>query len=324
MNRLCLTFAFVALLPMKALAHHDSTVGRIDSPRLLSVESSELPTPRLDAAAGYTFSRFGRLLDGRETLDADGAISVHLVHVMNRVVLNDAWAMGALVPFGASTASTQDGEDLNSTGLGDMTLFVERRVWDDERFRLTVDGGLLLPTGRYDPDNALSISDLQTTDEGGLDLATFDTRSSLGADVWAARGGFDLRWVSTLIRPGIRVALNQPLSETSDGIRWGADVWTRLDAAASVFGDSLSINLGFDYRKHFGDRLDFAQGDEVPERRTVGGRDDVGAVVDLQVPLGEALSCGASARLPVWQRAGAIQWVETVSTSFQCAYGLAL
>lgn len=324
MSRSLLTLVVIALTPAVVRAHHDSTVGRIDSPRLLSVESSELPTPRIDSAAGYTFSRFGRLLDGRDTRDADGAISVHLMHLMNRVVLNDDWAVGAFVPLGVSTASTDDGDDQNSAGLGDMTLFVERRLWDDERLRVTVDGGLLLPTGRYDPDNALSVSDLQTSDDGGLDLATFDTRSSLGADVWAARGGVDLRWVGTRIRPGLRVALSQPLSETSDGIRWGADVWTRLDAAASLFGDALNVHLGFDYRKHFGDRLDFADEDEVPERRTVGGRDDIGAVVDLQVPLGDALSCGASARLPVWQRAGAIQWVETLSTSFQCAYGFGL
>lgn len=301
-----------------AYAHHDGAVGRIDPNATRLITPATGDAPRLDTSLAYRFAYFGRVLDDGSTVDGDGAIEVHLAVLGAQLFVTDAIYINAAVPVGVSFTRA-DRFDEQTAGLGDITLgagYASQLRW----LAWSFDAGIVVPSGRYEPDNALTISDLSTTADGGLDLAIFDTRASLGADTWAAQGAFTAAVPMGAFTPRVRVFAVQPLTDTSDGIRWGADFAAASDLVWNL--GPVSVSAGGEWRVHREDRLQVGS-DEAPFER-LGGREQLALLAEASVALGADSRCGVSGALPVYQRTGAPQVVETFSGSVQCALALEL
>ncbi|MEO1482406.1 MAG: transporter [Myxococcota bacterium] len=318
MTRLSLIATLAWVLPGAALAHHDGAIGRIDPTSAQLVTPGRGEAPRLDSSLAYRFAYFGRVLDDGSTVDGDGAIEVHLAVLGARVYATDSVFFSAALPVGLSRT---EGErfDEQTRGLGDMTLGVGYATqWS--RVLLSAEAGMVLPSGRYEPENALTISDITTTAEGGLDLALFDTRASLGADTWAAQAAVTAALPLGPWIPRARLSAVQPLTDTEDGIRWGTDLSAAADLAWT--GGPVTLSGGAEWRSHLEDRLQVGSDDAPLER--LGGRDQLSVLAEISVATGEDARCGIAGSVPVYQRTGAPQVVETFSGSLQCAFALGL
>lgn len=298
-------------------AHHDSAVGRIDTRPLRWVQATTGDDPRLESTVFYQFTRFDRFLDDRAAQVGSGSIDVHQTVLTSRWFMTGSTFLSAVLPFGVSL--TREGERTEHTrGLGDLRLGLGRATqW--QSLSITVEGNVMVPTGRYEPNNTVSVSRFVESPRGGLDLSTFDTRASLGADVWSAQAAVAISRLFPLATPRVRLFASQPLTETSDGIRWGADLAAVLDLSRQ-FG-ALNVGAGTEWRTHLRDRLMLVGTDT---EQSVGRRDQLSALMDVSVALASDARCGVHLSLPAFQRAEMSQVLETYSGSARCEFLWAL
>ena len=114
-----------------------------------------------------------------------------------------------------------------------------------------------------------------------------------------------------------------PVTETRDDLQWGVDVSLGARSNLRMFEGALTLSAGPVYRFHGKDRVGAeASLDGVGAR--VGGRHEVGLATGVLARVSKGLSCGVNVHVPVYQRVGGIQLVESASGSVRCslAFGL--
>lgn len=314
------------LVAAPALAHHGGSIGRIDATPA-TFGTPPLPPPRITPTVGYMYARFGRLLEGTADFQGEGqgAVDVHLALLGLSGALQSGTEIGILLPVGVSRTSLEDQDALTSTGLGDMKLWASQDLGrllfpDASRVGLRVSAGLVLPSGVYDPQTQVRVSSLETSPDGGLEFLLYDTQSSLGAGTTALEAGAVLGWrlwerASVFTEADVR----QPLHETPDQIFWGTDMRTRLAAQVWPWVRRLAVRAGLRYAHHTPDRIPLPGAESEDGRRFVGGRDELSVEARILAHFLPWFGCGVQARLPIWQRVGGVQLVESFSTHLECS-----
>lgn len=307
-----------------ALAHHTRPTARpTSSGGLLRLSTSDVQKPKLSVIVGTELAYFDRFRSTDEAHNDGGRLLITTLVPSVQVVLATGTDAQIRLPVGFVRAEPSVQNATTEFGLGDLDVGVRQdlsRLWSNAGDRLTIHLGarLVAPTGRYRSDAALSVVGLTTGDDRALRPTTYDTQASLGAGIWSAGLGVQLGW-----RPHPRWHLSslaewlEPLSNTSDGIRWGRDVDVQVALTAVVWAETLALMVGGDYRWHDQDRV---PDPESGRRFDVGGRDELGVAVGLRAELTDSWSCSARGHIPVWQRVGGVQLVETVSAELQCGY----
>lgn len=329
--------ALVLGAPPAARAHHGTSttrVGGLGGFQRIATRRDALPPPRADGALVHDFSFFDRVLEGAEGYDqADlGAVVVTTLSPTFRLLLDTGTSVGLRVPIGISVASPAEGDAQTLAGLGDLQLSAAQELtalWDRERdlpLAVSVRVGMVAPTGRYEPDVGFSVTDVSGSSEGTIDLITYNTRATLGAGVWSLVGALELDWdVVDRLSLTATGQLVQPFTRTSDDIFWGLDAEVALYTSFAVLPGRFRVGLGADYRYHGLDEIPVE--DEVTGalvRDAVGGRDEVGLGLGVEARFTNRLGCSVRGHVPVWQRVGGVQLVETFSVTTGCAYAVEL
>lgn len=302
------------LLLMAVLAHHESAVGRIDPPNQL-VMDSRLTGAKLEATSGYVFTRFDAVAPtGGVFTGDDTSLDVHALILSSRWFSESGWTLSASATGGIS------GEQ---PGLGDATLSAGRWL-KFGGLAVVSELGFVLPTGRYEPDATRSASQLATTSAGGLDLRTSDTRTSLGADTFAAQWLTRTAWTLGAIEPGVSVLVRQPLTETRDEILWGTDVVVGASLFSALIR-GIGVTGDVTYIRHWADRLEVQSAEDgVVRRARLGGRQIVSAGLAVSFSWSDSGACGVGGRVPLARQTETIQWVESYSINVQCSAGFGL
>src|SRR5690606_2122273 len=78
--------------------------------------------------------------------------------------------------------------------------------------RLVLRAGVVAPTGVYEPDSQLSLTDVIGGADGSIGVNTYNTRTSLGGGAWAGTGALTLHWrASSRTAIQLETALSVPL-----------------------------------------------------------------------------------------------------------------
>ncbi len=314
--------AVVAAWPALATAHHPRPTARPSGGGLSFGLGARAPrAPTLDLRVGSQIDYFDRLQQDTASRDGGGSLLVGTLVSSARWRLRTGTELGARLPVGFVRSASSDGVDDTAFGLGDATLTVAQaltELWPvaPRRWSVRVSAGLILPTGRYRSDAALSFTDVAAGTEGQLDVVTYDTQASLGAGTWASVVGTEVGWRATdRLHLVVLGRWTEPLTTTPDDIRWGRDIDVQTGVSMSPWLDVLEITASVDYRFHDRDRI---PNEDDEGRSVVGGRDEIGVAGGLAVRLTDRLHCGGRVHVPVWQRVGGVQLVETVSAMISC------
>lgn len=336
----------VAGAPDAASAHHPNAtakVGTTSGPSQSEVGADDVPAPRLDASLAYEMFFFGRVMRGSDDYDRAGLGTVQMYLLSTSLALELASRTRATlrVPVGVLLSNPVDGEaEVASAGMGDMQLTVAQEMRSDRAggpaIGLRLRGGLVAPTGRYETEESFSLTDIVGSPDGSVAPVTYNTRASLGGDTWSLIAAAELEWdASERVRLQLASTIFQPLTTTSDGIRWGLDGEIGAQSRVAAIPGRLVIGGGIDYRFHGRDQVpldevpamdgdDPGAGDGAPGRESSGGRHELGLGLGISARLTRPLSCAIRVRLPVWQRVSGIQLVETVATTASCSMTLGL
>lgn len=314
-------------------AHHSTATTRVNGAiDIRQTPSAKDAAPeRLDAALRYDFLLFDRVLAGTApyTDAAMGSAALSMVTLSAGVEFPSRTRATLRVPFGVSTLQESDGSSQSTSGAGDMQVLLGQELvslfaTEELPFTILLQGGVLAPTGKYDPEAALSVTDVGGYKAGELQLATYNTRTSLGLGAWAALAALQLDWdVVKEFSAQFSTALLAPVTNTVDDIRWGADVEVGIATRTWLYQEVVSLLVGVDYRFH--------GQDEVPavelfgaERVEVGGRNELALRAGVGANFSEDVSCALGGRLPFWQQASGVQLVETAAITLGCGYALGL
>ena len=321
-----------------ASAHHSSSTSRVGGAsdfRRVGVANSTIAPPRLDAAMAYDLLLFDRVLQGSDTYDKAqfGSVLINFISVSLGLELASSTSGALRIPFGIVVLNPVDGAAETSVGLGDVHVTVGQELFSlfDRAgtlpMSLRVRVGLVVPTGRYEPDASLSLTDVSGSADGSIDLVTYNARASMGAGVWSFLAAAELDWrVHDSVSLQLSAAVLQPASATSDNIRWGTDAELGGLATIELIRDALMVRGHMDYRFHSRDDVQQVV-DEMPgmvRRERVGGRDEIGLGLGVEARPGRGFTCSVRGRIPAWQQVGGIQLVETVSTTVSCAFAMGI
>ncbi len=331
MKHLTVVVIMVVGLPATVEAHHSNPTSRASANGAAWLGSvMGAGTSSLDARLATEIAYFGRLQADDETPPGMGDLVVATL-VPTLVAQGDSGTAVVLTqPVGFVRTDPREGAAETSFGLGDLSLTVSQELiglFGPSKVQpgpLAIRVRLLTvaPTGRYLPEPALSVTGVENTADGALDVVTYDTQASLGAGVWSVGAGLDIDYqLSPRWRVGVLGQVTQPLTTTSDDIRWGRDVDTLVGVTVIPWREVLGLALQVDYRWH--DRDDIPE-DEGTGRSRVGGRHEVGIAGGFEFRVGENLSCAGRVHVPVFQQVGGVQLVETVSVQTSCGYAFAL
>jgi hypothetical protein len=296
-----------------ALAHHGTATSQITPamPTLPTGAAHDLA--RWEVGTRYDLSRFDRTVDGRRRETADEALSVHTL------TAHAEWTSAAGTSFGLSApVGVVVFTGVDAAGLGDLSAHVGQRLAASDQAAWRLFGGVSAPTGARGSVTANQGIDLTPTDDGGLLVATYDTRANLSRGVFTVRAGTAAQASVGPLRIAGRADLVQPLHADARGVRWGPD----LDAVAladGALGDRVRIGGTVDHRWHGRDRgafIDADTGASLPF--DVGRRRAVGVGGRIEVALSRAASCSAEFRTPLWQWSGSPALMEALSTGVGC------
>ncbi len=284
--------------------------------------------PRLSVSLVYGTRYFGRVLEGTQLYEKSelGSVFLNTLSLQAAIELKTRTLLGVGVPVGIVAVYAAGGGKHVTGGLGDIEIHLSQElvslfIEDPERFSIMLRGGLVTPSGRYEPEARLSVTDLSGAPDGSLGVVTYNAQASLGADSWSPFAGLGVRWQAAK-RVGLFVdgTVLIPASRTRDNLQWGIDASTRAGVSVEILAERVSLIANADYRHHFEDEVpvvDEASGVTMSER--VGGRDEVAVSLGVGVAISKILSCSLDVRVPVWQRVGGVQLVETISGTAACA-----
>jgi len=303
-------------LPAVAFAHHGTGTTQVSAP--------SLPPPLVeDASEGvaaqvglrYDLARIDRRIQDDQIDPADEPVSLHRATLTGGLAWPGQRSVALSMPLGA--VQRVDG---TQAGPGDLSLWVGQGLGQTVRFR--VEGGLTAPTGRYDRDAALSGVDMQGLDDGQFLIATYDTRTSLGAGSWSAQARSVLQ---VPVGPvGLRGygTVSQPLNRTPDGYRWGRDGTVGATVTSPALGP-LTAELGADRRWHQTDRFAFVDTDTgEPIERPVGRRVGTGLSAAVGLQVSARARCRIDGYRLVGQEADGIQLIGSGGLGAGCQLSL--
>lgn len=334
MKRLASVALTASLIAASARAHHGTSVSQVGTQTSRPGSSIELvPPPRVDLGLTYETLYFGRVREGSRDYGKGhpGSVFVNTLTPNARLVIASRTSFSLSIPVGLVTTWPADGEGFSGAGLGDTQLSIAQDFAPmlgsrDGAFELSVRVSASLPTGRYEPESNLSVVDLAPGDAGALNLVTYNTRATLGAGAFAISAGVDFAArLHARVRMRAGAGAIRPITRTRDDILWGTDVYGDASAHIGLLRDVIALEAGADYRFHDRDTvraLDESNGQYVDA--SVGGRHEVAVSAGLSVRVAKAASCSVRARVPVYQYAGGVQLVETVSANAGCAVSLGL
>lgn len=334
MKRLASLAISLSFLAASARAHHGTSVSQVGAQTSRPGSSIELvPPPRVDLGLTYETLYFGRVREGSHAYEKGhpGSVHVHTLTPSARLVIASRTSFSLSLPVGLVTTRPAESEGSTGAGLGDTQLSIAQDFAPllgarDGAFALSVRVSATLPTGRYEPESNLSVVDIAPGDAGALNLVTYNTRASLGAGAFALSAGVDAS-VRIHERVSMRIGggVTRPLTRTRDDILWGTDVYGETGAQVAVVRDVAAADVAADYRFHDRDTvraIDESNGQLVDAR--VGGRHEVAVSAGVSVRVARAVACSARVRVPVYQHAGGVQLVETVSANAGCAVSFGL
>lgn len=187
----------VVLLPAAhGFGHHGVATARVGTGEGWSSTASVEGTsalPRLSAGLTYHTAYFSRVQRGDTRSEIDlGAVLINTATLGLQLELRSRTALNLRLPAGVVSVRTgDDGPHTHTGGFGDMTLAVQQQLLPLPRragevvrggARVTLRGGLMLPTGRYEPESQLSVTEVEADERGGIGVVTYNTQASLGAD----------------------------------------------------------------------------------------------------------------------------------------------
>lgn len=329
MKPLSLAAMLVVGLSASASAHHTTSTAHVGvSPyRLGALEG--LRAPRLELGFAYQLHVFDRLIEDTLVGSSDplGRVDLHLISLPLALVLPGGTRLEAAVPFGTADVQVGKSPSTKNFGMADASFTVSQDVSalfaDPGSLIFSLRAGLVLPSGRYAPDDVLSATRLRPGDAGSLNLSTYNMNASLGRGAWAAVAGAQIGWSpSRSARLEADVAVLVPISRTADEVLWGADVTATVGGCVELLPGVLGVCPGLVARHHTRDTvedLDEASGALV--RRQVGGRTELAMRLAVDLGITEGFACTLGGELPVWQRAGGLQLVESASVRVGCQAG---
>lgn len=312
-----------------ALAHHGSSTSRISQNpgHALGGHHGRGQTSLVLGLESFS-SYFGRVLRDRaqEKQVELGSVFLNQLSLGLGLSLASNTTVGLKMPLGYVEAKPGAGQKTKTAfGLGDLQLYAAQDLLSmlqiHSPLTLRLQGGLILPTGRYEADNQLRATEVRPADGGQILVTTYNAQTSLGADSWSIFLGLSAGLpLGSDLRLEAMVGSMLPLSRTDDAMRWGWDLYSQIGAAWAFWGP-LEGGLAVVYRHHGKDNVPIIN--ETTKKRTgfegVGGRDDLGLGVKLDARITEALGCGIKIDVPLWQRAGDVQLVETLSGGLHCS-----
>lgn len=316
--------------PWPLAAHHGSSITQLSADRALVPASWSWaqPRPQLRLGLDYSVTHFGGLKQGRRdfsTPDA-GSITLQAWRWHSSLTLASDTHLRLVLPVGHIRVRGTASASRRRAGLGDVHTGVLQgllQAWniDPAQAWLGLSLGLDWPTGEQNTDAAVSLSALESDPSGALDLVTYDTRASLGTGSYALTHGLQGHG---RLHPYLTLdwALfgRVPLHETSDNIRWGLDVNSSFGLRAPLHAGRLEPGLHLDHQWHGPDRI---PDEEAPAARVrIGRRHDLGLRLSLAVRWQTRWRCDGGIRLPLWQWAGAVQWVQNVAGHLGCGVSL--
>ena len=306
-------------------AHHPNPTARPAgaAPDLgLAFDSS---AARLDARVATEWSYFGRLLDRESTRPMKGGLLVGLVVPAVHAVLPTETRLIARLPVGFLQTQRPGQKDDVRFGAGDAVIEVSQPLnsfWKGRTITFGVRLGVVIPTGRYAPDDRVAVNALSGSAAGAFDMVTYNAQASLGADVWSLRTGAEVGWrPHRRWRIGLLGLWTEPLSQTQDNIQWGRDVDGQLELTFVPWLSRLAVTVGVDCRWHDQDDLPNEEG---AGRSLAGGRREVGGSFGFGTQFVDQFACGARVHVPLLQRVGGVQLVETFSAQVGCGYAFNL
>ncbi|MEZ4287991.1 MAG: hypothetical protein R3A47_07580 [Polyangiales bacterium] len=233
------------------------------------------------------------------------------------------------LPVGFVVTESSTGDDKTSFGLGDLQLWTSQEVVPKNtllrrRVSLRPQIGFVFPTGHYQKQSAFSTTEVEPGASGQLDLVTYNMRATLGAGTFSL--GLGARFEARFANRGV-VAASQttlvPLTETPDDLRWGADATSGVEIGASLANGRWLLSGGVDHRVHQKDRVAVTDSAAIVTKRRAGGLQEIGVSAGLSFRI-RKVACALEGRVPVWQKAGGPQLVETVSVNTGCTVAIDL
>jgi hypothetical protein len=326
--------SYLGLVPC-VHAHHGSSLSQIGNTSMRSRAATvgeAVPPPSLELSLTYDGMYFSRELYKSQRYDKGdfGTILVQRLLPTARLTLASSTQLSLTVPVGIVAISPHEGSSTTRAGFGDTRLDIGQDLsglWSNAGpVSVAVHTGMLAPTGKYQPDSSLSVTDIVPGSSGALNLVTYNTRASLGADAWSWGVGADvLLRVHQRLKLDVRLDVMHPLTRTQDDILWGLDVNAFAAAYVEPVLSVLSLFAGVDDHWHQRDSIPVV--DEttlITRHERVGGRHEISIVAGASVRVATALECNVRAHLPVFQHVGGVQLVETFAINTGCAVMLGL
>lgn len=325
------TTAWLALL-LTAQAHHDVAVSQVPTATLPEVRTADAAAPsrRLQLGVSHDLVLLGRLQRGAATYDADArrSLSVHTLTPSLGVRWPTRTSLQVALPVGL-VHGRLDEQARTSGGVGDLRLelgqgFTSRpdavRAWT-----VTARATVSAPTGRYEPDPAMQLTDVAAGQDGALLITTYDLRASLGAGAWGLGAGLRAGGPIGPVELTASGDLLQPVGQTPDRVRWGSTLDARLELSGALANDRLALGAGVEGRWHLADRWQVADEDSDSTTVALSGRRSAAALsASLSGRVSEGVRCGLRVRVPVWQQVQGIQLVETVASSVGCQFAVGI
>jgi hypothetical protein len=325
MRNLALAAVLLVVGAAPAGAHHTTATALVAATPYRLGAAAFGPLPRLELGLAWQLHVFDRLLEAGEARSARdlGAVDVHMMSVAVAVALQGGTRVDLALPFGLVDVTAHGADTRSTWGLADIHLSLSQQLAPAAGgLSVVLRAGLGAPTGRYAPDDVLSVTRLRPGTDGSLGLATYNTNASLGRGAWTATAGLELGWsLGSGIRVEVEALAQLPLVDTRDAVRWGADIEGRAGACFELIGDVFGACPALVLRHHARDEVeDLDEGSGELLRRRVGGRDEVALRLALDLRAGDRVGCTLSGEVPVYQRAGGLQLVESVSFRVGCRF----
>lgn len=318
------------LIPQLALAHHGSATARLSGRLEHGAERHRMhDSLRLSLTAQEVLRHFGRAQEGSAeyTRRQLGSVTLAMTQIGARLSFRSGTSVGLSVGAGWASVSPPSGAADRSFGLGDTELKLGQALPSlfHEALGLRLRAGVLFPTGRYEPETRLSVTDIAGGAAGAINVTTYNTQASLGAGSFGSSLGadFDLR-LSERIHLDFGLGGQLSWTKTEDEILWGPDLTAQLGVRARLV-HRLSGWVTAVLTRHFKDEVEVV--DEVTgakSREHVGGWADLAMQAGLRYGFTERFGCHVGARLPVWRWAWGVQLMETVSGMAGCGFAFGL
>ena len=248
-----------------------------------------------------------------------GSLDTQHLRMSQRYWFTKSQALSLSIPIGHFTRYTRDEAPSSEFGLGDgsaLYLFnLLNNTARSERLSVSLFTGITIPSGRYSRDQLFTQTMVNPQGDGQLAVNTFNAQTSLGAGVWSAALGLMSSWrLNQALSIYHELSGASPLTETPDGITWGADLSTRLGVRWSWSSNS-QVWLSGAWLKHLEDRV---PNDEIGRAVRVGGRQQLSSELGFTLKINHHLRSDFSMTYNPWVRVNTPQLVQRFGAQLAC------